>query len=154
MAFFDDLGKKISQAGQSAVQKTKDMTDIARINSAISDEEKKVSNNYHQLGVLYVAKHPADYESDFAELIAGIKASEGKISDYKQQIQNIKGVTRCEKCGAEVSNNAAFCAACGAPVPKPAQSEPEVAYCPACGAMVAKNAKFCAACGTPMPNQQ
>ena len=41
MAFFDDLGKKISQAGQNAVQKTKEMTDIARINGMISDEEKK-----------------------------------------------------------------------------------------------------------------
>lgn len=50
MAFFDDLGKKLSQAGQTAVQKTKEITDIARINGLISDEEKKVNNNYYQIG--------------------------------------------------------------------------------------------------------
>ena len=39
MSFFDDLGKKLSQAGQTAVQKTKEMADVAKLNSAISDEE-------------------------------------------------------------------------------------------------------------------
>ena len=65
MAFFDDLGKKLSQAGQSAVQKTKEVADIARLNSAIYDEEKRIDSNYLEIGKLYVALHDAEHEADF-----------------------------------------------------------------------------------------
>lgn len=150
MAFFDDLGKKLSQAGQSAVQKTKDMTGIARINAAITEEEKKVVNGYYQLGKQYLTAHPTDYADEFAEIVAGIREAESKMQDYKRQIQDIKGITRCEKCGAEIANNAAFCNTCGAPMPRQEAPEPEetdLPKCPGCGAVVSKNAKFCAVCG-------
>lgn len=117
MAFFDDLGKKLSQAGQTAVQKTKEMADIAKLNSAISDEEKRIDGSYLEIGKLYVSLHDAEHEADFDGLIAAIHESEGKIKDYQQQIKDIKGVVKCEKCGAEVPNNAAFCSSCGAPMP-------------------------------------
>ena len=32
MAFFDDIGKKITQTGQSALQKTKELADVTRLN--------------------------------------------------------------------------------------------------------------------------
>ena len=47
------------------------------------------------------------------ELIATVKGAEDKISEYKEQIKEIKGVMVCEKCGAEVAANTAFCTACG-----------------------------------------
>lgn len=117
MAFFDDLGKKLSQAGQSAVQKTKEVADIARLNSAIYDEEKRIDSNYLEIGKLYVALHDAEHEADFGKLVSAIHESENKIRDYKHQIKDIKGVSVCEKCGAEVAVNSAFCSACGAPMP-------------------------------------
>ena len=150
MAFFDDLGKKISQAGQSAVQKTKEMTEIARINGLISDEEKKMTNNYYQVGKLYVAVHQHDFESDFAGMITAIAESETKIRDYKQQIQDIKGVVRCEKCGAEVAKGIAFCSACGAAMPQIESGAGDYNKCAHCGAAVAKGMRFCTSCGKPM----
>lgn len=127
MAFFDDLGKKLSQAGQSAVQKTKEMADIAKLNSAISDEEKRIDNSYLEIGKLYVSLHDAEHEADFDSLIAAIHESEAKVKDYQQQIKDIKGVVKCEKCGAEVPSNAAFCSSCGAPMPvvKPVETPAE-----------------------------
>ncbi len=148
MAFLDDLGKKISQAGQTAVQKTKDITDLARLSGLVSDEEKKINGYYLQVGKLYVAKHSSDYESDFADIIAAIKESESKISDYRQQIQNIKGVVRCPSCGGEVAASAAFCSSCGATVKAAAPAD--TVNCPSCGAAVKKGTKFCTACGKPM----
>lgn len=126
MAFFDDLTKKISQAGQTAVQKTKEMADIAKLNSSVSDEERKIEDSYREIGKLYVSLRGESPEVDFAALIAAIRDSEGKIAGYRQQIKDIKGVVCCEKCGAEVSQNAAFCSACGAPMPvvKPVEETP------------------------------
>ena len=152
MAFFDGLGKKISNAGQTAVQKTKELADSARINSAISDEEKKTNNNYYQIGKLYVAKHPADFEEDFAGMISAIRESEIKIREYRQQLQDIKGAVHCEKCGAEVANNIAFCSSCGSPMPKQSDSinNENLVKCSDCGQMVSKDMKFCTSCGKPM----
>ena len=126
MAFFDDLGKKLSKAGQSAVQKTKELADIAKLNSSVYDEEKKIDNNYLEIGKLYVSLHDADHEQDFDSLISAIHESEDKIKELKQQNSAIKGVVKCEKCGAEVSGDSAFCSSCGAPMPvvKPAETVP------------------------------
>lgn len=152
MAFFDDLGRKISQAGQTAVQKTKDVADVSRINSAISEEEKRINNNYYQIGKLYVAMHASDCEPDFAGMISVIKESEIKIHDYKQQIQDIKGVVMCEKCGAEIPNNVLFCSTCGSPVSKQENViiNTDLVRCTACGKMVSKNIRFCTGCGKAM----
>ena len=103
MALFDQLGKKLAQTGQSAVKKTKDMAEVAKINSMISDEEKSINNNYYQIGKLYVSMHGNDCEDDFKGMLESIRQSEKKIVEYKEQVQLIKGVVRCEKCGGEVS---------------------------------------------------
>lgn len=150
MAFFDDLGKKISQAGQTAVQKTKEMADIAKLNSSISDEERKIENSYREIGKLYVSLHDEEHEAAFAELISGIHDAEKKIVEFKQQIKDIKGVVCCEKCGAEVANNAAFCSACGAPMPVVKPVETEEPKCSKCGAVLNPDTKFCTSCGNPV----
>ncbi len=151
MPFFDDLSRKISKASQTAIQKTKDMADIAKTNSVISDEEKNIENLYYQIGKLYVANHPNDYEKSLETMIFSIRESEQKIETYRRQIQDIKGVIRCEKCGAEVPANAAFCNSCGAPIPKPQVTvDPNMIHCANCGALVAKGMKFCTSCGSPV----
>lgn len=149
MAFFEDFGKKLSQASQTAVQKTKEMTDIARLNGAITEQEKKQADTYFEIGRLYVSKHPEDYEPVFASMIAALRDSETKINEYRQQIQDIKGVVKCENCGAEIGNNVAFCSSCGAKAPAVAnpQTDEVCIKCACCGASLAEDSKFCTVCG-------
>lgn len=152
MAFFDDLGKKLSQAGQNMAQKTKDFSEVNKLNSAISSEEKKINNIYLQLGKEYFTKHENDSEACFEQYVSDIKESKAKIETMRQQIQEIKKITRCEKCGADILNNAAFCSACGAPAPvKAPVAVEEGVMCPSCRQIVAVGTKFCTSCGSPMP---
>lgn len=151
MGFFDDLGKKVSDAGQKTIQKTKEMSDTAKFNSMISEEEKKINNNYYQVGKLYVSIHGTECEEDFKGMIAAIRESETKITEYRRQIQEIKGVLHCEKCGAEVPKGVAFCSSCGTPMPQIEGFDTEnYEKCGNCGATVAKGMRFCTSCGTPM----
>ena len=152
MAFFDDLGKKLTSVSQTAVQKTKDVADIAKINAEISELERTANHLYFQIGKLYVAKHTTDYESDFAGMIASVIESERKIAECRQRIQDIKGVVRCEKCGADIPVGAAFCSYCGAPTPKSTASSntQNLEKCASCGAMIPQGTRFCTACGKPM----
>ena len=151
MSFFDELGKRISQAGQNAMQKTKDFSDITKLNSNISAEERKMNNAIGRLGRAYFEKHSEDYETLFEPIILEIKEAQNTIMSLRQQIQDIKKVAICEKCGAEISNNAAFCSGCGAPVTKKAMPEaPGEVMCPGCGQYVPADCKYCVICGIPM----
>ena len=94
MAFFDDLGKKLSQAGQSVVQKTQGMSEISRLNAIVSEAEKKIESSYLQIGKLYVAMHAADHEPDFDGMINTIREAEATIRESKEQIQLIKGLVK------------------------------------------------------------
>lgn len=151
MAFWDNLSQKASETTAKAMQKAKEMSDIAKFNSMISEEETKINNTYYQVGKLYVAMHSHNHEEEFAGMIATIEESEEKIWNYRQQIQDIKGVTRCAQCGAEVQASVAFCSSCGAPMPKvqPVNTDDTV-RCESCGAMVKKGVRFCTSCGKPM----
>lgn len=151
MAFFVNLGKKASEATAKAMQKAQEVSEISRVNSLISEEEKKINATYYQIGKLYVSVHGSDGEENFSGMVAAVLEGEQKINDYRKQIQNIKGVQRCEKCGAEVARGVAFCSSCGAPMPKVENSLPDdVARCENCGTMVKWGMRFCTSCGKPM----
>ena len=152
MSFFDDLGKKISQTGQSAVQKTRNKADSARLNALLTEEEKRLGNCYYQLGRLYCSLHADDCEPPFAELIAAIRDREAKTEALRNQIRLLKGVVLCENCGGENPEHASFCCKCGKPRPKPLPETEERVVCGYCGARVRKQ-NFCTACGKPLPQE-
>ena len=67
MAFLDDLGKKISSAAQTTVQKSKELADSAKNSMAISAEEKEIDRCYKELGAWYY-KAPVSYTHLYAEI--------------------------------------------------------------------------------------
>lgn len=151
MALWDNLSKKASETTAKAVQQAKILSETARLNGLISDEEKKINSNYYQIGKLYASIHANDYEDPFAGMIVAVADSEQKIGVYRAQIQDIKGVIRCEKCGAEVAKGAAFCSACGAAMLVAAPVDiSKFDKCVNCGATVDKGMRFCTSCGKPM----
>lgn len=158
MAFFDDLGKKLSQAGQGALQKTKEMADIARLNSLISDEEKLLNNSYYQIGKLFSELHANDCEECFSAYISAVNESLKKISVLKAEMQALRAVSNCPNCGAEVTSSSLFCNVCGAQLPntvKNLQTESaDSVKCSNCGSYVNKNMKFCTTCGTLMASEE
>lgn len=151
MALWDNLSKKASETTAKVVQQTKNFTESNKLSNMIADEEKRINQIYHYLGKQYATTHRNDPEPEFAEMIAAIIASEEKIAQYKLQIQDLKGVQRCEKCGTEVTKGSAFCNACGAPFPPAEQPVPAgQVQCPGCGKLMEKGVRFCTACGKPL----
>lgn len=152
MAFFDNLGKKASEATAKAMQKAQELSETTKLNSMISEEEKKIDNTYYQIGKLYVSVHGKDAGAEFAGMVAAVADSVQKISTYRKQIQDLRGVQRCEKCGAEVARGAAFCSSCGTPMPKVEAPVPEDSVrCENCGALIKSGMRFCTSCGKPLP---
>lgn len=126
MAIWDDITKKASVLTDKAVQQARDLSELAKLHGQIAEAEKTANDSYNQLGRLYAATHPEDYEEGFGDLIAAAAKAEERIKSLRKQIRDVKGVTVCEKCGAEVSKDDTFCSTCGAEIPKEAPVEVEI----------------------------
>lgn len=151
MAFFDKLSKSVTEVGQKTIAKTKELADTSKLNVMISEQERIITNQYLQIGRMYASIHKDDFEDEFKEMIAAIADADAKIKDYEKQIQEIKGVQCCEKCGAEVPDGAAFCSSCGAAMPD-VQEPVSAGYikCENCGAEIQEGMRFCTSCGKPV----
>ena len=151
MAFFEEIGKKITQTGQGAVQKTKNMTEIVKLNGQISDEEKKINQFIAQIGNAYFEKYADQLAPEMLPFINGIKESKSKINDYSEQIKQIKGIVKCAKCGGDVEINAQFCASCGQNMnlvsSENAPAEAGGTACTGCGKTIDAGKSFCTGCG-------
>ena len=151
MSFFDELSKKITQTGQTAVQKTRDFADITKLNSMISDETHHQEELYAQIGKQYYERYAEVSGNEFEDLIKSIIKSKETVEQYQMQIKQIKGITNCPACGAEVPFSSAFCDSCGERiVHNPALTNSQSnsgRRCPACGAAINDGQKFCISCG-------
>ncbi len=139
MAFFEDIGKKLTDVGQNVARQTKNFSDITQLNSSISDSEKRISQLFIQLGKEYYENHK-DEEN---EVISEISRLYTQIFECREKIKQIKGVTKCESCGADVPLESAFCNSCGAKVNK----HPSAELCKFCGEPMKSGDKFCTRCG-------
>lgn len=149
MAFFDELGKKISQTTQDVVQKTKDTTESMKLNNMISDEEKRIKKIYTEIGQAYFELHAENCEDSFKGYIDGIKDAKSKIKDYSEQVKRLKGIKPCPNCGSDVAPNVPFCATCGFRiiVPNVNPVVNAIPHCTNCGAPINPGSAFCTNCG-------
>lgn len=150
MAFFEQLGKKITDTGHAVAQQTKDMSHVARLNSAVSEKEQQISQLITALGQAYYRQHRQDPQAENLETIQQINEAFAEIARYKEEINQIKGVTKCPACGADVTLDSAFCRVCGAKAVHGAQKAPsqEPDVCPNCHKPITSGNVFCNYCGT------
>ena len=90
MGFFDELGKKISDASQDVMQKGKDFADTTKLNSQIHDEERKISAVYAKIGKKYFEEFHQAAGAGYQDLVDEIHASQAKISEYQDKLNALK----------------------------------------------------------------
>ncbi len=150
MAFFEELGKRITDAGQGVAQQTKNLADVTRLNGAISEKEKQISQLIFSIGQDYYMRHKEDSDSEEQQFIEQINALYAEIAKHQEEILLVKGFVKCPSCGADVSVQASFCNSCGTKVERMEIVEAagaETKTCPSCGATVGAENNFCNQCG-------
>lgn len=113
MAFFEQVGKRITDAGQGVAKQTKNLAEVTRLNSTISECEKNISQLYFAIGEAYYGRHRDDAEAEELEKVNEVKELLEKIRQCREEIKQIKGTVKCPSCGAEVPLEAVFCGKCG-----------------------------------------
>lgn len=146
MAFFDDVRGRVSHAGKSAVQKTKDFAETTRLNSAISETRRKINELYKVIGQEIFSTYQEKPLPEVADYISKIKEHNLQIRDYQEQIRRINAFVICPQCNTKAKEDAIFCAECGYKFPKNMAGQMNE-FCPGCGSPVNSEMTFCNVCG-------
>lgn len=123
MAFFDELGKIISDKSKEAAGKVKDLTGVIQLKSKLSSEKEKVNKAYINLGKVYYDRHDAAAEEEYAADFELIRTGLVRMAELEDEISELEGNRVCAECGAKVEREAMFCSKCGAPMEQPAPQE-------------------------------
>lgn len=115
MGVFGDTVLKAKEAADFVGKKTGEFMDISRTKVLIAGAEKKIDNEYRQLGkMIYKASKEksdcTDYVNEKATAIDALfeerKSLIEKLADYKK-------IKVCPQCAAENAVDSDFCRKCG-----------------------------------------
>lgn len=145
----EDFTKTLNNLGQDAIKSAKKLKNIAMLNIDIASEEDKRKNSYTALGKLYYETHAACPDGALAAVCEQIKKSDERIAELKSKLSKVKGMERCDGCGAEIKSDAIFCPYCGKETDFKAGNEPPKSetVCPKCGEKMSDDMSYCPKCG-------
>jgi uncharacterized Zn finger protein (UPF0148 family) len=136
MAFFQDIGKKITEGVQDASKKTTELIEVNKLKSSISSEKDAINATKIQMGDKIFAMFNAGeaIPENMTEDVQSITARLEKISELEGKIEEIRLASEAEK-----ASRAAAAA--------PAAGTGATRFCIGCGAPLAEGTVFCGKCG-------
>ncbi|MBQ6469406.1 MAG: zinc ribbon domain-containing protein [Lachnospiraceae bacterium] len=114
--FFGDLGKSITRATQKAAMRTGSLIESTKINALITAESKAVEKLYLELGELVYEQFEdgeVRTDSQILSIIDELDMHLEKISSYRAELAEVKGMKVCPSCGEIIETDALFCPKCG-----------------------------------------
>lgn len=118
MAFFDKLGKTLTETAKTVSKKSEELVEQTKLNLAIGSEEDKIKKLCEELGseIYKEYKNGKSFGVQFDERCNLIKQSELNIEDLRNKVQGLKGTKMCKSCGQSVDQDLSFCPKCGAKI--------------------------------------
>ena len=113
MDFFERVGDTIVQVGKDVTQKAKDVSGMAKLKMDIRAKKESVKESYLELGKIAYQRHKGETAEETA-LFERIDEALEEIEKMELQILELKGARMCPECGAQASDTAEYCSACGA----------------------------------------
>lgn len=92
MDFFSKVEETITTKGQAAVDKAKELAEIASLRSQISTCEDMLKRNYMEIGRIYYENFGDMPEELFEKQCRNIKNAQRGIEELEKQIREIKGI--------------------------------------------------------------
>lgn len=123
MAFFEELGKTLSDTGKEVATKAKALTETIQLKTQIGAEKTKLEEAYAVIGKLYYEDNSEPKEA-YTKAYEAVRASRARIAALEIELTQSEGSRICAECGAKVPKSSLYCGKCGAPV-KEAAAEPE-----------------------------
>lgn len=147
MGFFENFGRSVQATSRTTIQKTRELADIAKLNNQITENNSRITQLYIDIGQKYFELHEMNPEPQLAKYVSAITDMKAQNEAWNNQIQSLRGMSKCPHCGKIIPKNTIYCSGCGQ------RALPDtVTVCPGCGAVVQKGMLFCSKCGTRIPD--
>ena len=119
MAFFQDLGKQLSEAAQVVGKRTSEAAEIGRLNGKLSGIRGQIDQLYMQIGKAYYATRESRDEHEAASrMCEQVDELTKQMETIRGMIDRIKQQRRCPNCGGIQPSGSSFCASCGTRLPE------------------------------------
>ena len=110
MGFFNNLGKKTTEATTKIARE-------AKLKMKITENKQKIKDLYMEIGRKNYENHVREEEIDINEFIkddfSKIDKFSKEIEDARKEILVLNNKKMCKKCFAEINNDDKFCPQCG-----------------------------------------
>ena len=110
MGFFNDLGKKTSEATSKLTKETK-------LKLKMNDNKGKINNLYQEIGKKVYEKHARgeklNIKEDLKEECEKIDVLSAEIEEARLEVLKLNNKRLCPNCFTEIERTAAFCSKCG-----------------------------------------
>lgn len=130
MGFFNDLGKKASEAYNVTKEKTTKLSGELKLKAKITELRNKIEDIQFEMGKMVYAEFQAGTKGQNDEEIKAkceeIVNLENDIKKAEEEILSLKDIKKCVSCGAELSKEVEFCSKCGTKQPEVEKVEEEV----------------------------
>ena len=144
--------KKISNSANPASRGDFSIqAETAKIQEEIDAEAKKIDGAYARIGRAYADQDRQACRAQYPDQMQLIEASSKAVQALRLQIQLIKGIVACPKCGFEAPKGSIYCSQCATKLP--VIDFGNYTRCPKCGKMTEKNAEQCFFCRTPLKKE-
>ena len=112
MSFLENLGATIGGGAKTALDKGKELKDVAAIKAQIASIQANLGKLYKELGKAYYDENKE--AAAYSDKMAPIKDALDKISELESKLMDAQGNVKCPVGGASVEAGAQFCPKCGA----------------------------------------
>lgn len=92
MDFFEKVSGTVTTKGKQAVDKAKEMAEIAGLKSQIAACEEVIQKNYMEIGKLFMEKYQDAENAPFEKQRKAILNARAGVEDLERKIREIKGL--------------------------------------------------------------
>ena len=92
MDFIEKVSGTVTTKGKQAVDKAKEMAEIASLKSQIAACEEVIQKNYMEIGKLFMEKYQDTENAPFEKQRKAILNARAGVEDLERKIREIKGL--------------------------------------------------------------
>ncbi len=130
MDFFNNLGKKASEALKNTKEKTTKISGELKLKSKITDYKSKIVDLEKEIGSIiyedFKNNSKLGENEDIIKKCEEIAELESNIKSAEEEILVLKDIKKCISCGSELSVDMEYCSKCGAKQPEIVSKKDEV----------------------------
>lgn len=105
--------EKLNQMTQKTISKSKEVAGVAKLNLEISTLNQNIKNIQNEVGAYVLENGLLMEDASVAEWAAKVASLKEEIETNTEKIHDLKNVSICPGCGAEVAKTSKFCDKCG-----------------------------------------